>query len=245
MAPDRLTRILSQLAATGADGWSSAHLCEVFPGIVGVHGAGIMLMSGDIRRGSLGATNDVSRLIEDLQFDLGEGPCVDAYLQERVVAEPDLAHPASRRWPAFTPPVLKAGVGAIFGFPLRVSEIRLGALNLYRESPGPLSEDQLADALVLADVAATWALEAQAGAAPDTVAEALEVGADFHPRVHNAAGMVSIQIGVSVNEALIRLRGYAFAHGRLLADVAEDVVARRLRFDDASGFQPGSPGRSG
>ena len=202
---------------------------RVCPGIVGVNGAGVMLMSGDIPRGSLCTSNEVSHLIEDLQYTLGEGPCVDAYQQDRVVAEPDLADPVTRRWFAFTPPALEAGVRAVFGFPLRVGAVRLGALNLYRDRSGPLSDDQHADALVVADVAARWVLEAQAGAPAGAVAEELEVGADFHFVVHNAAGMVSVQQGISVTEALIRLRAYAFSNDRLLADVADDVVARRLR----------------
>ena len=229
MAGDRLHRILAELSAGGGDAWSSARLCGVCPGIVGVNGAGVMLMSGDIPRGSLCTSNEVSQLIEELQFTLGEGPCVDAYQQDRVVAEPDLADPVTPRWFGFTPPALAAGVQAVFGFPLRVGAVRLGALNLYRDWPGPLSGDQHADALVVADVAARWVLEAQAGAPVDAVAEALETGADFHFVVHNAAGMVSVQQGTSVTEALIRLRAYAFSNDRLLADVADDVVARRLR----------------
>ena len=192
-------------------------------------GAGIMLMSGDIPRGSLGTTDQVSYLIEDLQYTLGEGPCVDAYQQGTVVAEPDLADPAIRRWPAFTPPAVQAGARAIFGFPLRVGTVRLGALNFYRDWPGPLTGDQHADALVVADVTARWVLEAQAGAPPDVVAEELELGADFHFAVHNAAGIVSVQEGISVTEALIRLRAFAFSNDRLLADVAQDVINRRLR----------------
>jgi GAF domain-containing protein len=229
MARDRLHRILAEVSAGGADAWSSARLCEACTGIVGVDGAGVMLMSGDIPRGSLCTTNAVSQLIEELQYTLGEGPCVDAYQQNRVVAEPRLADTRTRRWFAFTPAVLEAGVQAVFGFPLRVGTVRLGALNLYRDRPGPLTGDQHADALVLADLAARWVLEAQAGAPPGAVAQELEIGADFHFVVHNAAGMISVQQQVSVTEALIRLRAYAFSHDRLLADVAEDVVARRLR----------------
>lgn len=190
-----------------------------------------MLMSGDVPRGSLCATDSVSQLIEELQYTLGEGPCVDAYQQDQVVAEPDLAEPATRRWLAFTPPALEAGVRAVFGFPLRVGTVRLGALNLYRDRPIPLTVDQHADALVMADVTARWVLEAQAGAPSGAVAAELEVGADFHFAVHNAAGMVSVQLGISVAEALIRLRAFAFVHDRLLADVAQDVIARMLRLD--------------
>jgi hypothetical protein len=219
MAGDRLGRIVAALSA-GGDEWSCARLCAVCPGIVGVNGAGVMLMSGDIPRGSLSSTDDVSQLIEELQYTLGEGPCVDAYQQDGVVAEPDLAEPVGRRWPAFTPPALQAGVRAVFGFPL---------LNLYRDRPGLLNGEQHADALVLADVAARWVLDAQAGAPSGAVAKELEAGADFHFAVHNAAGMVSVQEGTSVAEALIRLRAFAFSNDRLLADVADDVVACRLR----------------
>jgi len=228
MPGDRLRRVLAALA-DGGDSWSAARLCATCPKIVGVNGAGVMLMSGDIPRGSLCTTDAVSHLIEELQYTLGEGPCVDAYQQDMVIAEPDLAGAVLPRWPAFAPPAVQAGVRAVFGFPLRVGTVRLGALNLYRDVPGSLTGEQHADALVVADVAARWVLEAQAGAPPDTVAGELEAGADFHFAVHNAAGMVSVQLGISVTEALIRLRAHAFSADRLLADVARDVIARTLR----------------
>ncbi|MGH3406565.1 MAG: GAF and ANTAR domain-containing protein [Streptosporangiaceae bacterium] len=228
MAGDRLHRVLAALGDWGDD-WSSSGVCQACAPIVGVSGAGVMLMSGDIPRGSLGASDQVSHLIEELQYTLGEGPCVDTYRQDMVVAEPDLADPVERRWPAFTPSALEAGVRAIFGFPLRVGTVRLGALNLYRDLPGPLTGEQHADALVVAEVTARWVLEAQAGALPGTLAKELELGADFHFAVHNAAGIVSVQEGISVTEALIRLRAHAFRSDRLLADVARDVIARRLR----------------
>ena len=119
---------------------------------------------------------------------------------------------------------------AVFAFPLQVGTVRLGALDLYRDGPGALSDDQHADAMVMADVIANWVLDVQASAPAGSVAEELEHDADFHFVVHNAAGAVSVQLGVSITEALIRLRAYAFSHDRLLREVAEDVVARRLRF---------------
>src|ERR1700726_3410366 len=86
----RPQRVLAEVAASG-DAWSAARLCVACPGIVQVDGAGVMLMSGDIPRGSLCSSDEVSQLIEELQYTLGEGPCVDAYTQDTVVAEPDLA----------------------------------------------------------------------------------------------------------------------------------------------------------
>jgi hypothetical protein len=176
-------------------------------------------------------TDEVSGLIEDLQYTLGEGPCVDAYHQDRVVLEPELADPRTPRWFAFTPPAVEAGVGAVFAFPVRQGAARLGAINLYRDRPGSLSDEQYADGLAMADVAARWVLDMQAEAPPGVLAAELEASADFHVVVHNAAGQVSVQAGVSVTDALVRLRAHAFGHDRLLREVAEDVVAGRLRFE--------------
>ncbi len=228
MAGERLERILAQLALGGR---SSARLCQVSTNITGMTGAGVMLMSGDVPEGSVCSSNGVSALIEDLQYTLGEGPCVEAYHHDRVVTEPDLADPGTPRWPAFTPRAVGAGVRAVFGFPMRVGAVRLGALNLYCDQPGPLSDDQHADALVMADVAARWVLDVQAAAPPGSLAAELEVGADFHFAVQNAAGIVSAQLAISVTEALIRLRAYAFAHDRLVGDVAREVIAHTLRLE--------------
>ena len=134
MPGGRLQRILAELSA-GGQGWSAARLCGGCPGITGMTGASIMLMSGEIPRGSLCSSDEVSHLIEDLQYTLGEGPCVDAYRLDTVVTEPDLADPVTRRWPVFSPAAVQAGARAVFGFPLRVGTVRLGALNLYGTGP--------------------------------------------------------------------------------------------------------------
>ncbi|MGC9960567.1 MAG: GAF and ANTAR domain-containing protein [Acidimicrobiales bacterium] len=237
----RRERILSRLVGIGAPALETNRLCEVCAEVTNTSGAGIMLMSGDLPRGSLCTTDAVSALIEQLQYDLGEGPCVDAYKEDRPVLEPDLARPSTIRWLAFAPPAVQAGVLAVFGFPLQVGAVRLGALNLYRNSPGPLSDEQHADALVLSDVAAQTILVLQANAPPGKVAAELEEGADFQYVVHQASGMVAAQLEVSVAQALIRLRAYAFGNDRRLAEVADDVVGRTLRFDAASGAKDPSP----
>ncbi len=206
-------------------------LCTQSAEVVGATGAGIMLMSGDVPRGSVCTTDAVSALVEQLQFELGEGPCVDAYQHDFPVLEPDLGHPSELRWSGFSPPALDAGVRAVFGFPLQVGAVRLGALNLYRDTPGALTDEQHADALLLASIVAHTLLLLQAGAAAGTVAVGLEAHANFQYVVHQASGMVAAQCGVSVAQALVRLRAHAFGNERPLADVARDVVHRRLRFD--------------
>jgi GAF domain/ANTAR domain len=210
---------------------ATERLCATSAALTGMSGAGIMLMPNDVAHGSLCSSNPTSALIEEVQYTLGEGPCLDAHRTGRPVLEPDLAGVGSTRWAAFTEPVVAAGVGAVFGFPLRVGAVRLGALNLYRDRPGDLTDDQHADALVLADVAAEMILLLQARAPAGTLADELARSADLNVVVHQAAGMVAVQLGVSVADALVRLRAHAFAQDRPLRDVADDVVARRLRFD--------------
>jgi GAF domain len=223
--------MLGLLVRDGESEPSTRRLAEMSAQFTNVSGAGIMLMSGDIQRGAVGVSDDVAARIEELQYTLGEGPCVDAYQQDRPVMEPDLVAPDFVRWSAFSPAAVAAGVRSIFGFPLRLGGARLGALNLYRDQPGRLSDEDHANALVAADVVCRALLVMQADAAPGTVSAALGQGTDFGAVVHQASGMVSVQLDVSVAEALIRLRAYAFANNQHLSEVGTAVVARQLSFD--------------
>jgi hypothetical protein len=230
VAGERRLRILALLAGE-EPGSETARLCRVCAEVTSVSGAGIMLMWGEAPLGSVCTTDEVSARIEELQYDLGEGPCVDAYRLDRAVLEPDLAAPALPRWLAFTGPALDAGAKAVFGFPLRVGTVRLGALNLYRDRPGSLGDDQHADAMAMADVAAQAVLLLQADAPAGRLAAELEAGAEFQYVVHQAAGMVAAQLDISVTQALIRLRAHAFGNERTLTEVAREVVGRTLRLD--------------
>jgi len=237
----RRARILELVAGGDAPPLGSRRLCEVSADVTDVSGAGIMLMAGDVARGSLCTSGPVSDEIEQLQYTLGEGPCVDAYQGDRPVLEPDLADPVTPRWLAFAGPALQSGVRAVFAFPLHVGAVRLGALDLFNTRPGPLTADQHADALVMADVAAQAVLVMQSGARPGALAVELEAGANFQYVVHQAAGMVAAQLDISVGQALIRLRAHAFASGRTLSDVAQDVAVRALRLDEPTDRQDPVP----
>jgi hypothetical protein len=228
---ERRLRILRQLVPSEGQAVGTRRLCEVSATVTGLNGAGITVMAGEVNQGSLGASDEVSRTIEELQFALGEGPCRDAHRDQRPVLEPDLRAPAEARWPAFSPLVIEAGGRAVFAFPLRLGAVRLGALDLYRDRPGRLTDDQHADALVLADVVTEAVLLMQSAAPAGLLAAALADEADLHPVVHQATGMVAAQLGASVGEALVRLKAFAFGNGRALDEVAKDVLAGTLRFD--------------
>lgn len=206
-------------------------LCDGCAVLLAASGMGIMLMTDDVQRGWLRSTDDVSALLEELQFDLGEGPCIDAHSEQQPVLEPDLADPAVPRWPGFTPAAVAAGVGAVFGFPMSVGPTRLGSLNVYRRTAGAMEQEQISDARQLADLLAIEVLDLQADAEVGEISDDLARGADLQDRVHQATGMVAAQLEISVTHALRILHAHARAEGIRLQEGAAEVVARRLRFD--------------
>ncbi len=124
---------------------------------------------------------------------------------------------------------------AVFAFPLHLGAIRVGVLVLYRDRAAPLSAEELAQGLVLGDVAGQVVLAVQAGAPADRVHELLAGEPPHWAEAHQATGMVSAQLEVSMDDAFVRLRALSFAGGRSLQDVARDVVSRRVRLQHAPG----------
>jgi hypothetical protein len=196
-----------------------------------IKGVGLALMNDEGHQGVLAATDALARLMEDLQFLLGEGPGTDASRERRPVLQPGLSRTASARWPIFGPAALEAGVAAIFAFPLQVGAIRLGVLDLYRETPGNLDTVQLADALAYADAAVVILLHLQGQMAP---------GQGLHPQigdplasraeVHQATGVIAVAGGVDLTEALLLLRAHAYATDRPIVLIARDLIAGTIRF---------------
>jgi hypothetical protein len=232
MPSERLLRILSQFKGSTESPSAPARLCQVSTEVVGATGAGILVMSTESPGITICSSHSVSSLIEGLQFSLGEGPGLDAFHHACPVLEPALADPTPTRWPAFAPPAVAAGVHAVFGFPLRVGAVCVGALTLYRDEPGSLDPDQHADAVVMSGVAARSVLTMQSDAPSGALGADVDHGPQVRFVIHQASGMVAAQLGVTLSEALVRLRGHAFAMDRLVIDVARDVVARRLRFSE-------------
>jgi hypothetical protein len=207
-------------------------LCQEAVTAVNVDGAGLSMMTSAGHRGTVCATDEIARRVEDLQFSLGEGPCYDAFTGGGPVLTADIR--ASRsvgggRWPVFTDAVATAGVGALFAFPLLIGAIPLGALDLYRLRSDPLTPAQLRSAWRIADAAAEALLDLRSGTAVDLPTNAAPAGASYRLEVHQATGMVSVQLAVPLDEAFLRLRAYAYARDLDVADVARDVVAGHLQ----------------
>jgi ANTAR domain len=183
-------------------------------------------------------TDPVGEQLADLQLTLGEGPCCDVLASAAPVLAPDLGDEGSvRRWPGFAEPAGRIGAAAVFAFPLSIGAIRTGVMGLYRDTPGPLPGIQLGDALILADAATVLLLDglAHGGNGAAGTADGLPISgqpADLalhRAEIDQATGMLTVQLGVGVAEAFARLRAYAYASNRRLAEVADDIVGRRLR----------------
>jgi hypothetical protein len=210
---------------------SPRHACLACVEGVGVIGAGLML-TGDMKSlEPVYLTDSRAGEVEELQAALGQGPGMDALESGRPTLVGDLAAPMStHRWPAFASEAGRLGICAMYSLPLALGAIRVGVLDLYHDTAGHLGQDELMDALVYADTALLLVLDAQSGIATpiDGLGPAL-----WHAQVHQAAGMISVQLGVSPLDALVRLRAYAYAHDKGLSDVARSVVERRLHFSAA------------
>lgn len=232
MDANRLTRIIRAIGGSGDLDPESymERVCSAGVELLNMSGTGLTLMTRNAELGAVSASDKGAQVIEDLQFTLGEGPALDAFRLGTPALEPNMAD-APVRWPFFGPAALELGVLAVFSFPLQMGVIRLGCFDLFRDRPGFLTEDELADALLLADLVTEDIVDLQAeGGLRSTAADHLGRRA----RVYEATGMVAAQIDSDMASALARLRAHAFASEISIFEVAEQVIARSLRLSATS-----------
>ncbi|WP_404199249.1 ANTAR domain-containing protein [Streptomyces tauricus] len=222
-----LARILRDLPNGSGSGLLGGDPVECAD-VLGVDGIAVSLGTNDVLTELVWSTPGRSNALDDVQCTVGEGPALDAYRHCTLVAVPDLEHADPHRWPAFLPEAQRLGVQALFCFPLHLGAVCLGAFTAQRTVPGPLSPAQMNDALILA-AAITSAL-IRDSRQRTSFAQA-EPHTELHrAAVHQATGMISVQAGVLLPEALTILRAHAYRTERPLLATAEAVVARRLHF---------------
>jgi hypothetical protein len=212
-------------------------LCEACVALFGVDAAAISLVFEGANTGTLGASDPPARAYDELQFTMGEGPCLDSVAHQAPVLVVDLADPADARWPAYGPAMLAHEIRGVYAMPVVVAGRYVGALDLYRAQPGLLGAEQLGGALVAAELAELPVLDLMdadlqaAAAVPDSDAWA-ELTMLSRAEVSQATGMLVAQLEISPTEALVRLRAHAYATGRSATNVAHDILDRRLRLED-------------
>ncbi|MEY9931516.1 hypothetical protein ABH926_006165 [Catenulispora sp. GP43] len=236
MVSARMTTVLAMLdrntgQSPGDDRAAAAAAAEAL-GVDGVT-AGIGTgPSGSVLAWGSGA---VSAQVDHLQFTLGQGPGTDCAATGLPVLAPDLLA-AESRWPAFSPAAGALGVRAVFAFPLSIGAMSVGTMLAHRAVQGPLADGAYTDALSLASAITVVLIERRSvrdGVQDGVVPAGWAAPETYRAQVHQATGMISVQLGVGLAEALVRLRAYSYGQDRPIADVAADVVARKLRFNES------------
>jgi GAF domain/ANTAR domain len=224
-------------AVDGRRGVDAAdRLCEACVMLFDIDAAAISLVFDGANSGTLGSSGAPARMYDELQFTLGEGPCLDSITLRIPILVADLADTIDARWPIYGPAMLSHQIRGVFAMPVLVAGEHVGALDLFRAQPGDLAEDHLAGAIGAAELASAPLLDLMnddllaAVNNPESNAWA-ELHVLSRAEVSQATGMLVAQLDVEPAEALVRLRAHAYATGRSSTDVARDILDRRLTLD--------------
>ena len=210
-------------------------LCAACVALLSVDAAAISLIFDGANAGTLGASSELAREYDELQFTSGEGPCLESVATRGPVLASDLAGDVGAgRWPAYGPALLAYDIAGVFAMPVLVAGEYVGALDLYRHDSRALVGEDFAGALVAAELAEMPLLDLLAGdlhaaATSPTSPAWAELNKIMRDEVSQATGMLVAQLEIEPAEALVRLRAHAFATNQSATDVAHDIVARRLR----------------
>jgi hypothetical protein len=208
----------------------SAPFLTVFP----VDGASVSTLGDVLGTEIVSTTGPEARRLDELQFDLGEGPCWDAVRLGEPITEANLADGGRRRWPAFAAAAAqKVPAASIFAFPVAVGSLRFGAVDLYAKSRLTLSPRQTRQASAMAGVIGRHLLRDAVDRGND--ADSTETSPSSRRVVHQATGMVLAQLEITAEEALLVIQGHAFAVGEPVTAIASEILERRLRFRKVNG----------
>jgi GAF domain-containing protein len=198
--------------------------------MVPADGVSLTLLTAGRVEAASASSDGVAAEAQDLEVTLGEGPGVDAFASGMPVLVGDLGA-MDGMWAQYPRAAERAGVQAVYAFPLRIGAAKVGLLTLYRSAAHRLNDLELATCHGVAEAVTQVLVGLQSGAHAETLAAALEDGAAFRSVVHQATGVLAARLGCSLEEAVVRLRGTAFAIDRSLPEVAADVVAGRLQIE--------------
>ncbi len=205
-------------------------LCSPFVQLLPISGASISVFDEAGHQSTICASDAMAARLEELQFSLGEGPHWETLRTGGPTLVPDLKTTRHDEWPMFSSAMIGLHVGALFAFPLSMGAVIVGVVDLYRETPGPLTPGAMSTALSLAGTVAGPAARSAVRSAEDEAPPAAIGAPEMRRVVHQATGMLLVQLNTTATEAFFRLKAHAFSTNRALEDVAHDVVMRRLDF---------------
>ena len=203
-------------------------LCTEFVAALPVQHAAISTLGAPFELETLCSSDPLAARLEQLQLDYGEGPCWQASASRSPVLLPDLRTPLDVSWPVLHEAIASHEIRGAYAFPMSVGRLSIGAVDLYSAQPDALSPANVLTASAMADAAAVLILR-RAMAHRD---DGLTADPSSRRVVHQATGMVIAQLRIPPDDALLVLRAHAFAISGSVAEVAAEVVARRLDFSD-------------
>lgn len=209
----------------GADlGSRLARICSAAADELGLLGAVVTVRTAGGPHAVAGASDAASRDLEEIQFGVGEGPGQDAFLAGHPILVPDLTS-AFVRWPGYVPEAVRAGIGAVYAFPLQLGAVRFGLLTCYAHRARSLTADETTQGLIFAELATELLLESSSDGSSGTAGPGLQDALHLRSEIYQAQGMVTVRLGVSLVEALARMRAHAFATEQDLNALAIKIVA--------------------
>lgn len=231
----RLVQVFVELADTLVQDYEPLDfldmLCDRVVELLDVSAAGVLLADEQGTLRVVAASSERVRALELFEMQHAEGPCLDAYRSGEQVVEADLAAEAGR-WRRFVPQALGCGYRAVFAFPLRLRGQRIGALNAFRETPGPFPPADILVGQAMADIAAVGILQERALSGAERLSEQLQGALHSRVLIEQAKGILAERHGIDPDVAFEVVRRYARSHNRSLRDVARDVVEGRLSADE-------------
>ena len=232
---DLLSRTFVELADTLVEDYDPIEflhrLAESCVSVLGMAEAGVVLADsrGELR--ALASSSERMRLIELIEVQRQDGPCLDCWQTGEVVREDDLSA-ATERWPYFAPAALDAGFASAYAVPMRLRAERLGALNLFANETGGLVEADENVAQAMADVATIGILHQRFIREREEVTEQLQIAFNSRVVLEQAKGAVAEAARIDTDDAFALLRGFARHHNLLLSEVASRVVSRDMTIKD-------------
>lgn len=223
-------------------------LCRAAVTHLSATAASVTVPAATIGAQTIAAFGKLARTGEELQVTVGQGPSLEVLAGAGALIAEDLTAPGlTARWPLFAPTATQAGIGSMCVLPMRIGAARFGVLVIYSDRMGSVNPDELAAALLFSVIGLNLLLDHLVathpgdglGAVPDRPGAGTETNParqepffDDRPEIHQATGMIAVQLGVDLPTALLRLRARAFTDNRLLSELSADVVGRRVRFNE-------------
>lgn len=198
---------------------------------LGLWGVTIAVMTPEGADASVAASSRVAEKLAEMQFSLGEGPSGESFAAGRPVLVSDLAA-SDGRWLGFTPAALASGVGGVYAFPLGVGAVRLGVLTCYSRAPRTLQPAEVSRLLAAVDASTELLTGQDVDDEAPTAEPDLQASLHIRAEVYQAQGMLMAALGISLGDALARLRAMAFAEGTGLDELAQDLVNGRRPFPE-------------